>query len=78
MCADEVFGGARIQSKELTIAPIVLHLIPLVLVGGDFERHLPPEDRDGLQAFVPGDIRKARATICLDSSRPRPRTPAMS
>ena len=73
MGADEVFGGARINAQELAIVQIALHLLPLVLVGGEFEHHLLPEDRDGMQAFVPGDIFIAPATLCLDSM-----TPAMS
>ena len=67
MGADEVFGRARVDAQEVAVVPLALHLLPIVLAGGQFEHHFRNEGRDGLQAVVPGDILVGRTSIGLDS-----------
>ena len=67
MCADEILGCTRVGTQEAAIVSLALHLLAIVLVGGELEHHFLTEDGDGLQALVSGNILVARTSIGLDS-----------
>ena len=50
MGADQVFSGAWVHSQEVAVVSLALHLLAVVLVGGELEHDLFSEDSDGMQA----------------------------
>ena len=67
MCADEILGCTRFDTQEVAIVPLALHLLTVVLVGGQLEHHFLTEDCNGLQDLVSGHILVARTSIGPDS-----------
>ena len=53
MCADEILGCTRVDTQEVAIVPLALHLLAIVIVGSKLEHHFLAEDRDGLAIVNP-------------------------
>ena len=64
---NEIFGGAWIYTKEVAVAPIALHLPPVVLVRDELANDTLTKDGYWLEALVPSDALVAGASIRLDS-----------
>ena len=67
MGADQVLGGAWVHAQEVAVVALALHLLSVVLVGGQLEDDLFPEDGDGLQALMSSNIIIARSTVGLNA-----------
>ena len=67
MGADQVLGGAWIHAQEVTVASLALHLIPVVLVGGELKHCFFPENDNGLKALVSSDMIVARSAVGLNA-----------
>ena len=67
MGVDQVLGGAWIHAQEVAVFRLALHLLSVVLAGGQFEHDRFSEAGDELQALMSRDMFITHSAVALNA-----------